>query len=192
MQQRESADSIFVYGLLLDRSVLIVNESYSGVFYYFSGYVGYFLLGYYIRMYVKTESIWRSFLFFLIPITLATLLKILKMQVPFYDVFWYLSAFTVMMCAAWFLLAKRIRIVYDETVGWHKIVALVSNCCFGIYLVHLFIMRSIIWKWTWLYDMGIMQIMLVTLMTFIGSFVVTWLISFLPGAQYIIGFKQKR
>ena len=176
----------------LVRSVLIVNESYSGVFYYFSGYVGYFLLGYYIRMYVKTESIWRSFLFFLIPITLATLLKILKMQVPFYDVFWYLSAFTVMMCAAWFLLAKRIRIVYDETVGWHKIVALVSNCCFGIYLVHLFIMRSIIWKWTWLYDMGIMQIMLVTLMTFIGSFVVTWLISFLPGAQYIIGFKQKR
>ena len=176
----------------LVRSVLIVNESYSGVFYYFSGYVGYFLLGYYIRMYVKTESIWRSFLFFLIPITLATLLKILKMQVPFYDVFWYLSAFTVMMCAAWFLLAKRIRIVYDETVGWHKIVALVSNCCFGIYLVHLFIMRSIIWKWTWLYDMGIMQIMLVTLMTFIGSFVVTWLISLLPGAQYIIGFKQKR
>ena len=175
----------------LVRTFLIINESYSGIFYYFSGYAGYFLLGYYFKMYVKSESIWKSFLLLLIPISFAILLKIQRIQVPFYDMFWLLSVFTVMMCAAWFLLAKRIKITYDKTIGWHKIVALVSNCCFGIYLIHIFIMRSIIWKWAWLYDLGTIQILIVTLLTFIGSFVVTWLISCLPGAEYIVGFRQK-
>ena len=53
-------------------------------------------------------------------------------------------------------------------------------------------MRSIIWKWTWLYNLGAIQILAVTLLTFIASLGVTWLISYLPGAEYIIGFRQER
>jgi hypothetical protein len=53
-------------------------------------------------------------------------------------------------------------------------------------------MRSVIWQWEWLYDLGVIQILIVTLLTFAGSFAMTWLISYLPGAEYIIGFKQKK
>lgn len=176
----------------ITRDILVINESHTGILYYFGGYAGYFLLGYYLRNYVELEPIWKCLLLLLTPLSIAAIIKFYGIQVDFYNMFWYLSVFTVMMCAAWFLLVKRIKIEYGVTVGWHKIVTLVSNCCFGIYLVHIFIMRSIIWKWTWLHNLGILQIILVTFMTFIGSLFVTWLISYLPGAEYIIGYRQKR
>lgn len=176
----------------LVRNILIVNESYSGILYYFGGYAGYFLLGYYLRFYLNTESMWRCSLFIGGPLFVAATIKLIGLQIIFYDLFWYLSFFVAMMSMGWFLLIKKTSVISDESSRIYHYVALISNCCFGIYLVHIFIMRSVVWHWSWLYDMGIMQIILVTILTFIGSLVVTWLISYLPGAEYIIGFKQKR
>ena len=174
------------------RDYVTINESPTGILYYFEGYAGYFLLGYYLNKYLNTKAVWEIVILILFPLFIATILKTQEVQVHFYDSFWYLSALVAMMSIAWFLLLKKMNIVYDSTSKQHICIALLSNCCFGIYLVHIFIMRSIIWRWTWLYDLGIMQIFLVTFMTFVGSLVVTWMISFLPGAEYIIGFKQKR
>lgn len=168
------------------------DEDYRGMFYYFSGYIGYFLLGYYLRFYFKDENIWKCLLLLLVPVIIATILKILQMPVRFYESFWYLSLLVAMMSVAWFLLVKRINVVFDYTSRLHRFLAFLSNCCFGIYLVHLFIMRSLIWHWTWLHSLGVMQILIVTFLTMIGSFAVTWLISYLPGAEYVIGFRQKR
>ena len=174
------------------RDYVSINESHTGILYYFGGYVGYFLLGYYMRTYMKVCAIWKSLILLLIPLSIATILKTLQIPVRFYDSFWYLSFLVAMMSVAWFTMVKRVNIVYDNTSSWHRGVALVSNCCFGIYLIHIFIMRSIIWEWTWLYDWGIIQIFVVTILTFGGSLGMTWLISYLPGAEYIIGFRQKR
>ena len=173
------------------RDYVGVNESHTGILYYFGGYVGYFLLGYYLRSYIKEWAIWKSVILLLIPMAVATILKIQQMPVQFYDSFWYLSLLVAMMSVAWFLVIKQIDITYNGTSVFHRFISLVSNCCFGIYLIHIFIMRSIIWKWTWLYDMGIMQIILITFLTFVGSLGMTWLISHFPGAEYIIGFRQK-
>ena len=174
------------------RDYVDVNESHTGILYYFGGYVGYFLFGYYLRTYMKVWAIWKSIILLLIPFAIATILKIQQIPVRFYDSFWYLSFLVAMMSVAWFTMVKRVNIVYDNASRLHRGIALVSNCCFGIYLIHIFIMRSVIWEWTWLYDMGVMQILLVTLLTFFGSLVVTWLVSYLPGAEFIIGFRQKR
>lgn len=174
------------------RDFVGVNESHTGILYYFGGYVGYFLLGFYLMTYVEMLAIWKCFLLLLIPLSIASILKIQQIPVRFYDSFWYLSFGVAMMSAAWFALVKRVNIVYNNALRLHRGLALVSNCCFGIYLVHIFIMRSIIWNWSWLYDLGTIQILMVTLLTFVGSFVVTWLISYLPGAEYIIGFKQRK
>jgi len=174
------------------RDYVSVNESHTGILYYFGGYVGYFLLGYYLRTHVKVWAIWKSLILLLIPLSIASILKVQNIQVRFYDSFWYLSFGVAMMSVAWFTMVKRVNIVYDSASRLHRSVVLVSNCCFGIYLIHIFIMRSIIWEWTWLYDLGIMQILLVTLLTFFGSLGMIWLISYLPGAGYIIGFRQKR
>ena len=176
------------------RDFIGVNEGHTGILYYFGGYVGYFLLGYYLRTYVKAWAIGKSIILLLIPLSIATILKILQVPVHFYDSFWYLSILVAMMSVAWFLLIKRMwgDMMYNNISQLHHVITLVSNCCFGIYFVHIFIMRSIIWGWTWLYDWGIMQIFMVTILTFLGSLVVTYLISFLPCAEYIIGFRQKR
>ena len=174
------------------RGFININTEYAGILYYFGGYIGYFLLGYYLRFYVKTWTTWRCLILLLFPLLSAIILKALQIQVRFYDCFWYLSILVAMMSVAWFLLIKQTDTIYSEASCLHRIIALVSNCSFGIYLVHIFIMRFVIWHWTWLHALGVMQIVLVTFLTFIGSFVVTWLISYLPGAEYIIGFRQKR
>ena len=168
-----------------------INDSNTGILYYFGGYAGYFLLGYYLRTYVIAWNIWRCFILFLVPLSFAAFLKYWEIEINFYDSFGYLSFFVAMMSVGWFLLVKNV-VLRNDILRPYRDVSLVSNCCFGIYLVHLFVMRSLIWQLTWLHDFGILQIILVAFLTFIVSFTVTWLISYLPGAEYIIGFRQKR
>ena len=174
------------------RGFIGVNESYTGILYYFSGYAGFFMLGYYLNNYIERIAVWKCILLVMFPLSIAISMKLLTIPTNFYDMFWLLSLSVAMMALAWFMFIKGIIKSYNSASRIHRYIVIVSNCCFGIYLVHIFIMRSIIWKWTWLYELGIMQILLVTLMTFIGGLFVTWIISYLPGAEYIIGFRQKR
>ena len=176
----------------LIRNFVGVIEGHTGILYYFGGYAGYFLLGYYLKNYLEKTKAWLNFLFLIIPLAIAAVLKIQQIQVDFYDIFWYLSILVTMMAVAWFMLIKGITKQYNAKSQFHKGVVFVSNCCFGIYLVHIFIMRSIIWHWEPLLRMGVMQIVVVTLLTFIGSLAVSWLISYLPWAEYFIGFRRKR
>lgn len=176
----------------LIRDYVIVNESHMGILFYFGGYAGYFLLGYYLNKYVNL-SIWKSLVLFVFPLLIAMIVKMSGTKVDFYDMFWYLSIFVAMMCIAWFMIVKRMRMTYDNYSQLHRAVVVVSNCCFSIYLVHIFIMRSLLWNWSFIQELsGILQIGIVTILTFVGSFLVTWLISYLPWADYLIGYKQKR
>ena len=176
----------------LIRDYVIVNESHMGILFYFGGYAGYFLLGYYLNKYVNL-SIWKSLVLFVFPLLIAMIVKMSGTKVDFYDMFWYLSIFVAMMCIAWFMIVKRMRMTYDNYSQLHRGVVVVSNCCFGIYLVHIFIMRSVLWNWSFIQELsGIVQIGIVTILTFVGSFLITWFISYLPWADYFIGYKQKR
>lgn len=176
----------------LIRDYVIVNESHTGILFYFGGYAGYFLLGYYLNKYVNL-SIWKSLVLFVFPLLIAMIVKMSGTKVDFYDMFWYLSIFVAMMCIAWFMIVKRMRMTYDNYSQLHRGVVVVSNCCFGIYLVHIFIMRSVLWNWSFIQELsGIVQIGIVTILTFVGSFLITWFISYLPWAGYFIGYKQKR
>ena len=175
------------------RNFIEVNESHTGILYYFGGYVGYFLLGYYLRYYVDNLSVWKSLILILFPLCIAVALKLFNVTIDFYDLFWYLSVFVVSMAVGWFMLVKKLDKPYNNESKWHRSIVMVSNSCFGIYLLHIFVMRSILWDWSLLQDRGgVIQIILVTIMTFIGSFLITWLISYMPFAEYIIGFRQKK
>ena len=75
-----------------------------------------------------------------------------------------------------------------------KLMAEISNCCFGIYLMHIFIMRYLLWhvdSIVFEYG-GIGQILLTWLLTFVISLVLTYLMSYLPFAEFIVGYKHKR
>lgn len=166
-----------------------VNESRTGMLYYFSGYAGYFLLGYYLHKYRPNIKLWLITFLFLIPLATAVLTKITNTPINFYKVFWYLSILIVMMAVGWF----RIFQIIDKRIPSHSRITLLSNCCFGIYLVHIFIMRGILWKWDYISAHGgVIQIILTVLLTFTLSFMIIWGISKLPFAQYIIGFKSHK
>ena len=177
----------------LIREYVKVEEGHTGILYYFGGYVGYFLLGYYLRNHINSIPLWKCLLLLIIPLGIATMIKLQNIRIDFYDLFWYLSIFVVMMAIGWFLLLKRSNVIYNPSSPKHRFIVQISNCCFGIYLIHIFVMRSILWNWPLMKDIeGGLQILLVTILTFLGSYGITWLISYLPWAEYIIGYRQKR
>lgn len=177
----------------LIRDFIVVNESNTGILYYFGGYVGYFLLGYYLRNYAVRMKLWLCALLILLPVALGAYCKIYNVQVDFYDVFWYLSILTALAAIGWFLAVHRVVPEYDDNNCLHRALVLISNCSFGIYLSHVFIMRGLLWHWDVLRQMeGVTQIAVTTILTFVGALLLTWLISYLPGAQYIVGFKSRK
>lgn len=177
----------------LIRTYILVNEGYTGVLYYVSGYAGYFLLGYYLKSYVQTLPVWKCLFLIAIPVGVAVVLKVTHVTIDFYDLFGYLSIFVAMMAIAVFMAIKNIPISNDGNFKFQGGLITLSNCCFGIYLVHIFVMRTVVWHIPYVYQLsGVLQIAVVTALTFIGSLIITMLVSYMPGAEYLIGFKQKR
>lgn len=71
---------------------------------------------------------------------------------------------------------------------------LVSNLSFGIYLMHIFVMRHMIWKWTWIQNIDnyVGQTLLIAVLTFMLSTLGCYLLSWIPGAAYLIGYSQNK
>lgn len=172
--------------------ILEVNRSTTGMLYYFTGYLGYFVLGYYMHTYhPQIPKLVVACLFF-VPVAFLGGYKYWGVNFEFFDICGYLSIFVGMMCIGWYYLAQRINLCVK--VGMIKLMAEISNCCFGIYLMHIFIMRYLLWhvdSIVFEYG-GIGQILLTWLLTFVISLVFTYLISYLPFAEFIVGYKHKR
>lgn len=84
-----------------------INDSNTGILYYFSGYAGYFLMGYYVNKYY--QSIRIKFLLLPVMISLAAPLvcKVMRWEVDFYQVFYYLSIFVCIQALMWFVIIRK-------------------------------------------------------------------------------------
>lgn len=167
---------------------LTTQTGEASILYYISGYAGYFLLGYYLKNYPKAVHSTVLFPAIIIAICAPIVCKILHYEVNMYDMFWYLSIFVVVMAIGWFYLI-------NNKIQAHKVkgITLVSNLSFGMYLVHIFIMRYILWNLDIIQNINsyIAQTIIVIIATFIGSLILCYIIARLPYAQYIIGYKIK-
>ena len=126
--------------------VLDINTSTTGVLYYFTGYAGYFVLGHYLKTY--PDRIRYKWLIPAVIVVLVTpvVCKVKGLSVDFYSVFWYLSIFVVILCV--FLWKLVVSLVPEQ--GWpsiNRVISKISIATFGIYLVHYFIIRSLLWNW---------------------------------------------
>lgn len=171
---------------------LNINETGTGILYYYSGYLGYFILGYYLR---KNASKINSLLMcalFAIALVVPVALKATQMKVDFYSMFWYLSLFVAIMSAGWLVLFMRKG--NTSNVQIRALVTNFSKCSFGIYLVHIFIMRRILWHCTWIQSIEsyILQTIVIIVLTALFSWLVCYLISLLPIGQYLIGYSSKK
>lgn len=172
--------------------VLDINNTITGPLYYFSGYIGYFVLGYYLHRYKPSIPAFIIGILFFIPIILLAIFKYYRLPGDFYDLFWYLSLPVAMMSIAWFVTLSKFRTLSNTRTI--QILKEISCCCFGIYLIHIFIMRRILWNVDYIaYNYGgIIQIILTAILTFIISFTIIYAISWLPKSHYLIGYSQKR
>lgn len=132
--------------------VVDVNTTETGMLHVFGGYTGYFVLGYYLKRYSFHIPIWGLLFMLCFPFAAYGFIKYQGWEVDFYSVFWYLSIFCVMMCVAWWQM-----VMYYVPVNklGQKVKALLedfSNCSFGIYLIHTFVMRRGIWNLTFLHS----------------------------------------
>lgn len=171
---------------ILGNIINVGDISNTHMLFYLSGFIGYYILGYYLHHHVKSvKTCIFSFLFFF-PLILAATLKLSGANVDFYKHLWYLSIPMAMMAAFWFLLAKK----YCSSSVPH-IISLISKYSFGIYLIHIFVMRRMVWNWDFVSQHGsALQIIMTTILTFIISFAIIYLISYLPFSKYIIGVKK--
>ena len=160
---------------------LEINESNTGVLYYFSGYAGYFLLGFYLKRYYSFRK-YHIVIAILVSALIPIVLYSSQLKFDYYTMFWYLTLPIASMSFCWFVMINRMR------NRCSLVIREVARLSFGVYLVHIFIMRNVLWKIGLIGDISwFVQIPLITILTFVLSVLISWLISRLPFSKYIIG-----
>ena len=158
-----------------------INDSNEGILYYFAGYVGYFVLGYYLIHYYKYR-LWHIFVAAVIIIIVPLALYSCGKDFDFYSALWYLSLPVAMMAFVFFVMFMRLP---NNKISF---ISMISKLSFGIYFVHIFIMRSFIWNLDPITKLpGIVQIPVIAFVTFVLSLFISWSISKLHFSKYIIG-----
>ena len=115
----------------------------------------------------------------------AIILLMLNVEVDFYSLFWYLSVTVALQCVVWWSVVTRLMREFSKLPN---LVVQLSKLSFGIYLVHILVMRNVLWQISWMQNMnGIVQIFVCTILTFIISAAVSWCLSKIPYVRAIIG-----
>lgn len=170
-----------------------LDEGDSSWIYYFHGYVGYFILGYYLSIapmghLCKYRWIVVT-LFLLFTIIAPCAVLMLGLEVDFYSLFWYLSLPVVLQCVAWFVGLRCMEEKLSQgCVFFMPTITTLSSLTFGIYLSQIFVMRIVLWNLPFLSEIsGIFYMMLCGLITLSCASLLTWGIAKMPGGKLIVG-----
>lgn len=167
-----------------------ITEGTTGILYYFTGYAGYFLLGYYLKRYPESLSLKWVLPLAVSGVALLLALKMRNVPFDFYRMFGYLSLFIAAeVVVVWKVIYEFLN---DKIFMGGGIVGL-SNLTFGIYLIHILIMREWIWQTRLIQGIHnyIIQSLVIALLTFFLSLVISMILSRLPGGQWIIGYRRR-
>ena len=99
----------------------------------------------------------------------------------------YLSISVVAMSAGWFIVIQNLEKLHTHPRFTNAMKEL-SVMSFGIYLVHIFVMRRFVWKWISIGSLPLwLEIIVVSVVTTVLSYSIIKVISLLPFKKYIIG-----
>ncbi len=161
---------------------------------YFTGFLGYAVLGYYIKAYWNTPQKWNFPVGFLLLIagyfvTCYGFSKRLDTAefVPDLELTWGYGTINVaMMGLGLFLMLKNVRISKPDSLAG-RIVTDISLKSYGMYLLHIMLLNFFHTYLGPYFSGAVCFIPCVALLTFIASYVVVYLLSFLPKSKYLIG-----
>lgn len=174
--------------------VVDVNDTPTGTLYYFSGYIGYYVLGYWLKHYGEKISIKIATILMGISVAVPVYVKLMHYTVDFSVMFWYLSIFVAIQCVFWWKVIKLFSATILFSNRATKVITLFSNLSFGIYLSHIFFMRHLIWKVPIIVNIHsqILKTFVVIILTLILSFAASWALSITPMGNITVGWRKKR
>lgn len=150
---------------------------------YFSGYIGYFVLGHYMHYHIKIgrdgRGRWKVFGILGLGMFLWGLGQLL-FDVPYAKSSFALGA--IMVSMSLFYLMKG----WPLSATGVKMIEKLSPMTFGIYLSQVVVIELFTSKWYALSAAVWMQIVVI-LATFVVALLVTWILSRLPWSKYFIG-----
>jgi len=107
----------------------------------FSGFTGYFILGYYLVKYPVRLPLWTFPICLTIPILACYWCVVTPTPVPFLNTLWFLSIFCLMQCLAWFQLIHSHN--WNPQSQFIKAATSFSQHSFLVYLIHMFVLKRI-------------------------------------------------
>lgn len=126
--------------------VVSVNCGIDSMLHYYCGYAGYFVGGYYLKRFpVKVHPL-MLVLLVAVPFGLFLCFKMAGLETSFTTTFSYLSLPIVLMTFACYQMVIQYISVAKASRFIKHLITDFSNCSFGIYLIHIFIMRRVIWE----------------------------------------------
>ncbi len=175
------------------RNILDINDSPRGILYNFSGWVGYFLLGHYMQHYGRKVRLWQATLAYAVALCLPLAANLLRIGVDasiFLDNF---SVFSMIQCVFWWILLKTVANRCNWSAKSQTVFAKVSSLTFGIYLMHIFIMRSVLWNIPCIAGLPpVLQILTTIVLMFTFALGLSWLVSRTPAGSYVVGYRQRK
>lgn len=172
--------------------VLSVNTGIDSILHSFSGYAGYFILGFYLKKYPIRINTFAALLLIVLPFVLYIGFKKTGIELGFEDGFSYLSLPIALMTLSVFLLLQKYVRTDKLSLTVRNVISDFSNCSFGIYLLHIFVMRRIIWNMDIIRITPSRAIILIFFLTTILSWAISHMISRFSIGNFIIGYNRKK
>ena len=158
--------------------------SKTGVLYYFYGFLGFAVLGFYLRRYVNIKQYKYKHVALLLALIILPWSLYYFTEIPHSVIQNRMSVNVVAMCVCYFVIIKHIHLSSLAK----KIVYNFAQHSFGIYLVHILIMKKLLYPLFWNYNIHYaIQIPLIVFLTALLSYLLVHLISKLPYSKYIVG-----
>lgn len=163
-----------------------INGNYYWQLCYFGGFLGYWLLGYYLRKYpikIGFNAKWTALLAGAIAYPLAILAAKLR-DLDTFVLMDNLQIGSAFLVALMYTVMQNIN--FSEKV--QSIITGIAKYSFCIYLTHIFIARELYWG---IFSGSAIHIFprsfMIAALTLATGYLLTWLLGFLPKSKYITG-----
>jgi surface polysaccharide O-acyltransferase-like enzyme len=175
----------------------VLGECYwnqTPLLYYFSGFLGYLILGAYIKKFMSEKKSWHlpvGLLLIVVGyiITAGGFISLLKTatDVSKLELTWQFETINVaMMGIGTFLIFKNISFSNPSSLAVRGI-TVISKISYGIYLVHIMVLNFFYSLYDLVIDSIQLKIPVIAISTFVVSYLIIKLLSLLPKSKYIIG-----
>lgn len=167
-----------------------IDYSPKSLWYYGFGYAGYFLWGYYIRKYdFKITNNLLLLIMFVFPFVIEALIKFVFHAEDINDIYGYESIIIMIYGTSWFFILQKL----SKKIVSHRIqnvFSVISDCTFGIYLVHVFFLFYLFDKFLPL--TGVAQLIANFILTLLCSFLFTYFLGRLSFSKYIVIYHRNQ